>query len=86
MWPITGESLLIVQFAIKQASPGHAYIFAPLESLAAFMAMGLKNRILTVGVDTALVDERAVLINGTYHYQLHASTRTLLNTLAYGLK
>ncbi len=82
----TGKSLLVEQFAIKQVSLGHACVFATLESPATFVAMGLKNRALAMGIDPNLVEERVVFIDAASYYQLRNSIQTFLNTLAYAIK
>ncbi len=82
----TGKSVLAEQFVLKQAALGHTCIFATLESPAAFVAMGLKNRCLAMGLDPELVEERIIFLDGASYSQLRTSLQTFLNTLAYAIR
>ena len=82
----TGKSLLVEQFALAQAERGDTCVFVTLESPAPFVAMGLRNRALAMGIDPRLVEEKIIFLDGASYSQLRTSIQSLLNTLAYAIR
>jgi KaiC domain protein len=84
--PDTGKSLMVEQFAIKQASLGYPVLFVTIESPAPFVAAGLRARAQAMGVDYEAVQDKIVLVDAASYGILHHSLPTLLNTLAHAIK
>ncbi|GBC97720.1 Circadian clock protein kinase KaiC [bacterium HR17] len=84
--PDTGKSLMVEQFAIKQASMGYPVLFVTIESPAPFVAAGLRQRALAMGVDYEAVQDKIVLVDAASYAVLRHSLPTLLSTLAYAIK
>ncbi|MCS7185459.1 MAG: KaiC domain-containing protein [Armatimonadetes bacterium] len=84
--PDTGKSLMVEQFAVKQASMGYPVLFVTIESPAPFVASGLKQRATAMGIDYELVQDKIVLVDAASYSVLRHSLPTLLNTLAHAIK
>ncbi|MFA0770676.1 MAG: hypothetical protein REDVDVYQ_001188 [Candidatus Fervidibacter sp.] len=84
--PDTGKSLMVEQFAIKQASLSYPVLFVTIESPASFVAAGLRARAQAMGVDYEAVQDKIVLVDAASYGILHHSLPTLLNTLAHAIK
>ncbi|RKZ01995.1 MAG: KaiC domain-containing protein [Candidatus Hydrothermota bacterium] len=84
--PDTGKSLMVEQFAVKQASMGHKVGFITVESPAAFVSTALKSRATAMGIDEKDIDENIVLIDAASYTALRDDIPTLLDTLAYAIK
>ncbi len=81
--PDTGKSLMVEQFAVKQASMGYPVCFVTVESPANFVAAGLRKRAEAMGVDWDEVKERIVLIDAASYRELREEIPTLLKTMAH---
>ncbi len=81
--PDTGKSLMVEQFAAKQASMGYPVCFVTVESPASFVAAGLRKRAEAMGVDWDEVKERIVLIDAASYRELREEMPTLLKTMAH---
>jgi len=82
----TGKTLMVEQFALKQASLGYPVCFVTVESPAPFVAAALRTRAAAMGVDYAQVQDRIVLIDAASHAQLRDDLPTLLATLAHAIR
>lgn len=82
----TGKSLMVEQFAVEQARRGFAVAFITMESPAPFVAMGLKQRAMAMGVPFDEVESRVVFIDGATYSVLRSDVPTLLSTLAHVIK
>jgi len=82
----TGKSLLVEQFAIKRAVEGEKVAFVTVETPAAFLSMGLKERAAAMGIDFSVIDENIIIIDAASYHSLREEMPTLLDTLAYAIK
>ncbi|RKY98101.1 MAG: KaiC domain-containing protein [Candidatus Hydrothermota bacterium] len=82
----TGKSLLVEQFAIKRAVEGEKVAFVTVETPAAFLSMGLKERAAAMGIDFSMIDENIIIIDAASYHSLREEMPTLLDTLAYTIK
>ena len=81
--PDTGKSLMVEQFTIKQASLGQKGCFVTVESPASFVAAGLKQRALAMGVNFEEIEDNIILIDAASNARLRDDIPTMLDTLAY---
>jgi len=81
--PDTGKSLMVEQFAIKQASLGQKVCFVTVESPANFVAAGLKERATAMGVNFEEIEDNIILIDAASNSRLRDDIPTMLDTLAY---
>ena len=84
--PDTGKSLMVEQFALKQASIGLPVAFVTVETPAAFLASALKSRALAMSLDYEEIESNLILIDAASYASLREEIPTLLNTLAYAIK
>lgn len=82
----TGKSLMVEQYAITQAARGEGVAFITVESPAAFVAMGMKERAYALNVPPERVDEQVVFIDVATHTRLLDDLPSLLATLAHVIK
>lgn len=82
----TGKSLMVEQFAIKQASLGSTTIFITVEAPAVFLISSLKQRALAMGVDPKDIENNIVIIDAASYDNLREDISTLLDTLAYTIR
>ncbi|GER85324.1 KaiC domain-containing protein [Thermogemmatispora aurantia] len=84
--PDSGKSLMVEQFAIKQASMGYSCCFVTVEQPAPFLIAGLRQRALALGVNEQLIEDRIVIIDAASHAPLREDLMALGDTLAYAIK
>ena len=82
----TGKSLMVEQFAVKQASLGYNTIFVTVETPKEFIAQSLKYRAMAMGIDFGEVEKRLFIIDAASNAQLREDLDILFDTLAYGIK
>ena len=82
----TGKSLMVEQYAIKQASRGEPVAFITVESPAPFVTMGLKERATAMGIKFEDIEDKIVIIDAASHATLRENIPNLLATLAYAIK
>ncbi|WP_461828650.1 KaiC domain-containing protein [Aquifex sp.] len=82
----TGKSLMVEQYAIKQASRGEAVAFITVESPAPFVTIGLRERATAMGVNFEEIEDKIILIDAASHTSLRENIPNLLTTLAYAIK
>ncbi len=82
----TGKSLMVEQYAVKQAQRGERVAFITVESPAPFVSLGLKERANAMGVKFSQIENNIVLIDAASHSSLRDSIPNLLNTLAFAIK
>ena len=82
----TGKSLMVEQFALTQARRGEGVAFITVETPAAFVAMGMKERAHALGVTLSDVDEHIVFIDVASCSRLREDLPSLLATLAHVIR
>ncbi len=79
----TGKSLLVEQFAVKQASQGEKVAFITVETPANFVASALKLRATAMGFEFEKFEDNIILIDAASSTRLRENIPDLLATLAY---
>ncbi len=82
----TGKSLMVEQYAIKQASRGEAVAFITVETPAHFVVTGLRERAKAMGIEFENVENNIILIDAASHGRLRDNIPDLLATLAHVIK
>ncbi|MCS6958157.1 MAG: KaiC domain-containing protein [Aquificaceae bacterium] len=82
----TGKSLMVEQYAVKQASKGEAVAFITVEAPAHFVVAGLKERAKAMGLDFESLENNIILIDAASHGRLRENIPDLLATLAHVIK
>ncbi|MGK0689229.1 MAG: KaiC domain-containing protein [Aquificaceae bacterium] len=82
----TGKSLMVEQYAIKQASRGEAVAFITVEAPAHFVVTGLRERAKAMGIEFENVENNIILIDAASHGRLRDNIPDLLATLAHVIK
>ncbi len=79
----TGKSLMVEQFAVKQASIGERVAFITVETPANFVATSLKLRAAAMGLNFKDFEDNIILIDAASSTRLRENLPDLLATLAY---
>ncbi|RKX57367.1 MAG: KaiC domain-containing protein [Thermodesulfobacteriota bacterium] len=79
----TGKSLMVEQFAVKQASLGEKVAFITVETPANFVATSLKLRALAMGLNFEEFEDNIILIDAASSTRLRENIPDLLATLAH---
>ncbi|MFN3871063.1 MAG: KaiC domain-containing protein, partial [Aquificaceae bacterium] len=82
----TGKSLMVEQYAVKQASRGEAVAFITVESPAPFVVVGLRERAKAMGINFEEIEDRIILIDAASHGRLRENIPDLLTTLSHVIK
>ncbi len=82
----TGKSLMVEQFAVKQASENHKVAFITVETPANFVAASLKLRAAAMGLNFEEFEDNIILIDAASNSKLRENVPDLLATLAYAIK
>lgn len=82
----TGKSLMVEQYAVKQASRGEAVAFITVEAPAPFVVVGLRERAKAMGIDFESIEDKLILIDAASHARLRENMPDLLATLAHVIK
>jgi len=82
----TGKSLMVEQYAIKQASRGETVAFITVEAPAHFVVTGLRERAKAMGIEFEGVENNIILIDAASHGRLRDNIPDLLATLAHVIK
>ena len=82
----TGKSLMVEQYAIKQASRVEAVAFITVEAPAHFVVTGLRERAKAMGIEFEGVENNIILIDAASHGRLRDNIPDLLATLAHVIK
>ncbi len=82
----TGKSLMVEQYAVKQASRGEAVAFITVESPAPFVVVGLRERAKAMGINFEEIEDKIILIDAASHSRLRDNLPDLLATLAHVIK
>jgi len=82
----TGKSLMVEQYAIKQASRGEAVAFITVEAPAHFVVTGLRERAKAMGIEFEGVENNIILIDAASHGRLRDNIPDLLATIAHVIK
>ncbi|MCL6472367.1 MAG: KaiC domain-containing protein [Firmicutes bacterium] len=82
----TGKTLMVEQFAVKQASLGNNIGFLTVETPGPFVAYALKIRANAMGVPYDLIEDKIIIIDAASYTRLREDLMTLFNTLAYAIK
>ncbi len=81
----TGKSLMVEQFAVTQASRGYKVCFVTVESPAAFVSVGLKERAKAMGIKWEEIENNIIMVDAATHAILREDISSLLNTLEYAI-
>lgn len=84
--PDTGKSLMAEQFAVKQASLGYKVCFVTVESPSAFVAQGLRQRCLAMGLEWEQVKDNIIMVDAATNSLLRDDLKTLLSTVGYAIE
>jgi len=79
----TGKSLMVEQFAVKQASLGERVVFITVETPANFLVSSLKLRANAMGLNFKKFEDNIILIDAASSTRLRENIPDLLSTLAY---
>ncbi len=82
----TGKSLMVEQFAIKQASNGSKVAFVTVETPAPFVVASLKERARAMGVEFDKIEDNIVMIDAASYSSIRENVPNLLATLAHVIK
>lgn len=82
----TGKSLMVEQFAVKQASLGERVAFITVEAPANFVALSLKLRASAMGLDFSSFEDNIILIDAASSSRLRENIPDLLATLSYAIQ
>ena len=83
----TGKSLMVEQFAVRQAARGKRVAFITVETPAAFLSVGLKERALAMGFqESDEIGKNIYIIDAASYSALREDIKVLLDTLAYAIK
>ncbi len=83
----TGKSLMVEQFAVRQAARGKRVAFITVETPAAFLSVGLKERALAMGFqESDEIEKNIYIIDAASYSALREDIKVLLDTLAYAIK
>lgn len=79
----TGKSLMVEQFAVKQASIGEKVAFITVETPANFLVNSLKLRAQAMGLHFEEFEDNLIIIDAASSTRLRENLPDLLSTLAY---
>ncbi|BAU23038.1 circadian clock protein KaiC [Caldimicrobium thiodismutans] len=82
----TGKSLMVEQFAVKQASLGEKVAFVTVEAPANFVAISLKLRAEAMGLNFHNFEDNIILIDAASSSRLRDNLPDLLATLSYAIQ
>ncbi len=82
----TGKTLLVEQFAIKQASLGRNVAFITVETPASFVSLSLNERARAMGLRFEDIEDNIILIDAASHGLLRENLPNLLATLAHVIR
>lgn len=82
----TGKSLMVEQFAVKQASLGEKVAFITVETPANFLASSLNLRAAAMGLNFKDFEDNLIIIDAASSTKLRENLPDLLATLAYVIK
>lgn len=82
----TGKSLMVEQFAVKQASLGEKVAFITVETPANFVASSLALRASAMGLNFKDFEDNIIIIDAASSTKLRENLPDLLATLAYVIK
>jgi KaiC domain protein len=82
----TGKSLMVEQFAVKQASLGEKVAFVTVEAPANFVALSLKLRAEAMGLNFNNFEDNIILIDAASSSRLRENLPDLLATLSYAIQ
>ncbi len=82
----TGKSLMVEQFAVKQASLGYRTMFVTVETPKEFVAQSLMSRAKAMGIDFNSISDNLFIIDAASDHRLREDLDKLLDTMAYGIK
>ncbi len=84
--PDTGKSLMVEQFAIKQASLGYPVCFVTTEQPAEFLAASLRQRAMAMGIRFEDVEKKIVVVDAASTSALREDMPSLLDALAHAIR
>jgi KaiC domain protein len=82
----TGKSLMVEQFAVRQAYDGYNTIFVTVETPKEFVVQSLQYRATAMGLDFERVEKHLFIVDAASNHRLRENIDYLLDTLAYGIR
>ncbi len=82
----TGKSLMVEQFAVRQANDGYKTIFVTVETPKEFVVQSLLYRAQAMRLDVEKVKQNLFVIDAASDTRLREDVDYLLDTLAYGIR
>lgn len=82
----TGKSLMVEQFAVKQASLGFRTMFVTVETPKEFIAQSLMSRAKAMGIDFDKISRDIFIVDAASNHRLREDLDYLMDTMAYGIK
>lgn len=82
----TGKSLMVEQFAVKQASLGYRTMFVTVEAPKEFIAQSLMSRAKAMGIDFEKISKNLFIIDAASNHRLREDLDYLMDTMAYGIR
>jgi len=82
----TGKSLMVEQFAVRQANDGYRTIFVTVETPKEFVVQSLLYRAEAMGLNVEKVKQNLFVIDAASDTRLREDVDYLLDTLAYGIR
>jgi len=82
----TGKSLMVEQFAVKQASMGYRVLFVTVETPKEFLVQSLRARASAMGLPIESVERNVFIIDAASNAKLREEPDLLLDTMAYGIR
>ncbi len=82
----TGKSLMVEQFAVRQAHDGYNTVFVTVETPKEFLVQSLQYRARAMGLDIDKVQRHLFIIDAASNIKLREDVDALLDTLAYAIR
>lgn len=82
----TGKSLMVEQFAVKQAYENHKVIFVTVETPADFIAASLSLRATAMGLDFNKFGDNIIIVDAASSTRFRENLPDLLATMAHLIK
>ena len=82
----TGKSLMVEQFAVRQANDGYKTIFVTVETPKEFVVQSLLYRAQAMGLNIENIKSNLFVIDAASDPKMREDVDYLLDTLAYGIR
>jgi len=81
----TGKTIMAEQFAVNQAANGYKVLFVTVESPAPFVAAGLKQRAIAMGIKWEEIEDNIVIVDAAVNSRLREDVNVLIKTMEYAI-